>query len=120
MKKGRGKFLTIMLVLSAIGLLQSLYYLVNTDLIQQSYGVVPEWFQLYSVFGIVFGMIMITGLWMMKKWGVYLLAVSVVLSFVMQLFFMRPLAYQEVVYIMSIASAGIWFWAINRKWKYFT
>jgi hypothetical protein len=120
MKKDRGKFLTIMIVLSAIGLLQSLYYLVNTDLIQQSYGVVPEWFQLYSVFGILFGSIMLIGLWMLKKWGVYLLTVSVVLSFVMQLFFLRPQTYQEIVYILSIISAGIWFWAINRKWKNFT
>ncbi len=63
MNKDRGKFLTIMIVFAAIGYLQALYYITNTNLVTQTYGSVPSWFSMYQIAALLVGVIIIFGLW---------------------------------------------------------
>ena len=118
MNKDRGKFLTVMIVLAAFGYLQSLYYLTNTNVIEQAYGAVPSWFSFYALVGFGIGIITMVGIWLWKKWAVYLLVASTTITLLMQLFVLKPVQGQ-FVYYMTIVSASIWFWAIYRKWKNF-
>lgn len=120
MNKDRGKFLTLMLIFAAFGSLISLYQLTNTNALQQTYGPIPSWFTAYAILGSLAGVAVIIGIWMWKKWAVYLLAFSTAVTFLMQLFVLKPVQYGEFVYYMTIVSAGLWFWAIYRKWKYFS
>jgi hypothetical protein len=119
MKKERGKFLTAMLVLGAFGYLQSLYYLTNTNLVEQAYGTVPGWFPLYALISLAIGVAITVGIWMLKKWAVYLLAFSTGMAFLTQLFILKPVQAGQLTYYMTMISAGLWFWAIYRKWKNF-
>lgn len=119
MKKNRGKLLTVMIVLAAFGQLQSLYYLTNTNLVEQAYGTVPSWFSLYTLFGLLVGVASIVGIWLLKKWAVYLLAFSTAMAFLMQLFVLKPVQAGQFAYYMTMVSAGLWFWAIYRKWESF-
>lgn len=119
MNKDRGKFLTIMVILAAFGYLQSLYSFANTNVVQQTYGTVPNWFPIYTVLGLLVGVVTIAGIWMWRKWAVYLLAASTTITFLMQLFVLKPIQAGQFAYYMTIVSAGLWFWAIYRKWKFF-
>ena len=120
MKKQRGKFLTVMIVFAALGVIQTPYYLVNTNALQVAYGDVPSWYPIYAVIGLCLGTAMIVGMWQMKKWAVYMLVASSVLTFLSQLFILKPAAQVAgTTYAMSVISAGLWFWAISRKWASF-
>ncbi|MCX6783800.1 MAG: hypothetical protein NT141_01895 [candidate division WWE3 bacterium] len=120
MKKQRGKFLTFMLVLAALGIIQTPYYLINTNALQLAYGNVPSWYPIYAVLGLGLGIGMIIGMWQLKKWAVYLLVASTTLTFLSQLFILKPAQqFAGVTYAMTIVSAGLWFWAISRKWASF-
>lgn len=110
MNKDRGKFLTIMIVLAAFGYLQSLYYLTNTNVVAQVYGTVPSWFPIYTVVGLLLVAVITVGLWLWKKRAIYLLAVSTVVTFLMQLFVLKSVQGGQFVYYMTIISAGLWFW----------
>ncbi len=82
MNKSRGKFLTIMIVFAAIGdigfvmtnYLHTLYQTTNTNLVPPAFETMPSWLPLYKVASLLLGILTIIGLWMMRKWGVYLLA----------------------------------------------
>jgi len=118
-KKDRGKFLTAMVILGIFGQLQTLYYLTNTNLVEQVYGTVPSWFSLYVLFGFLVGTVMLAGIWLLKKWAVYLLAFSTAMTFFMQLYVLKPVQAGQVTYFMTMISAGLWFWAVYRKWESF-
>lgn len=119
--KSRGKFLTIMLVLAAFGVLSSAYTLVNSNSIAQTYGTVPSWFYPYLIFGFTLGVVNIVGLWLWKKWAVYTFFAASVISIIMPLFVLKPLDPNVgmVSFYMTIISCGLWFWAVYRKWNLF-
>ena len=119
MDKKRGKFLTVLVILGVIGLIQIPYYLVNTSTLSMIYGNVPTWYPLFAVFGLVWGAATFVGIWLMKKWAVYMLIFSTILTFLIQLVVLKPIPNPGMVYAMTMISAGIWFWAIYRKWKVF-
>ncbi len=120
-EKPRGKFLTIMLVFGAFGVLSSLYTLTNTSAIATAYGSVPAWFLPYTIVGLALGAAFLYGAWMWKKWAVYLYGVQFGLGLLIQLFVLKPAdaGVGAYAYFLTIAGAGLMFWAIYRKWQYF-
>lgn len=119
MKKNRGKFLTAMIIFDVFGKLQSLYLLINTNLVEKAYPTLPSWFYFYQAVGYIIGFTIIIGMWLFKKWAVYLLAFSTTLAFIMQLFAFEPVYYGQLAKFTILFSAGLYFWAILRKWKSF-
>lgn len=121
MKKERGKLLNLLLILSLFGLVSSVFVFLNPQSLTQAYGTLPPWYPLYAVISVSFTLVNIYALWQMKKWIVYSLGLSAVISVLMPLFILKPIiqGVASVSVASSIISAAFWFWAIRRKWQYF-
>ena len=119
--KSRGVFLTVMIVFAAYGVLSSLYTLTNPSALTTAYGVLPIWFYPYLIVSFIAGAAELIGLWLWKKWAVYLLFGLGFLGLAMQLTILKPVSSNagSLVFYLTIISLGIWFWAIYRKWQYF-
>lgn len=119
--KKRGIFLTLLLVFALYGDVRALITLTDTNSIQQVYGSIPAWYYSYAIFGLVLGVVNIVGVWMWKKWAIYSIAASSVIAVLMELFVLKPVQpiVGQIAVVLTIISAGLWFWAIYRKWKYF-
>lgn len=125
MDKKRGKFLTVMIVLAAMGVPLALYYyVVSPDLLNQSlsqsYETIPNWYPVYLTASLLVSAISLIGLWLWKKWAVILFFVSAAIAFIVQSFILKPIQTTEITYAINIISTGLWVWAVHRKWKYFT
>jgi len=118
LKKQRGKFLTIMILFLVIGDIQIPYYLVHADALKAIYGNLPSWYPLYAILGLISNVAIIIGMWKMKKWAVYLLIAYFVSKVPSELFMFQP-AQLMATAITTAVGAGLWFWAIHRKWKSF-
>src|SRR3954470_20804077 len=124
MFKTRGKFLTVMIILGGLGCLTSARLGTNTATIQQLYAAgLPDWFFAYLDVGFLVSVITLLGLWMLRKWAAYLLAISMIVGVVVRAFFLPPMRLGHPFYAISLIaggmSAAIWFWAISRKWQAF-
>jgi hypothetical protein len=116
--KQRGKFLTLMIIFLVIGDVQIPYYLVNSNALKAVYGNLPPWYPLYVVFSLALNIAIIIGMWKMKKWSVYLLIVYFATKIPTELFMFRPVQ-QVATFATTLVGAGLWFWAIYRKWSLF-
>jgi hypothetical protein len=117
-EKQRGIFLTIMILLLVLGDIQIPYYLANPDALNTVYSNIPSWYPLYALLGLASNIAIIIGVWRMKKWSVYLLAVYFASKVLVDFIYILP-AQQMVVFATTAAGAGLWFWAIYRKWELF-
>lgn len=117
-EKQRGIFLTIMILLLVLGDIQIPYYLANPDALNTVYSNIPSWYPLYALLGLASNIAIIIGVWRMKKWSVYLLAVYFASKVLVDFIYILP-AQQVVVFATTAAGAGLWFWAIYRKWELF-
>lgn len=118
-KKDRGKFLTVMCVIGAIGAIQSLYGVINPTVFIQVYKIVPSWFSMYVLERVGVGIGAIVGILMLKKWGVYLLFAQMGLEMLVEYLILKPVQISPLTIFLSIGSVSLWFWAIYRKWKSF-
>lgn len=119
MKKDRGKLLTVMCVISAIGAIQSLYGVINPSVFTQVYKIVPSWLVLYVLGTAAVNLGVIVGILMLKKWGVYLLFAQMGVGVLVEYLILKPAQIGPFTIFSSIASAALWFWVIYRKWKNF-
>lgn len=122
--KNRGKFLTIMLLVSAIplGLV-----LISTLLVLSRVGTetLPTNLARAGMYGMALGVLNLVSLfaiWSLKKWGIYLFIVIAVLQQVVNLYFpvssksmTNPLTDNALMIVVYALLA----WAIVQKWKYF-
>jgi hypothetical protein len=115
-KKERGKFLTVMILFLVLGDIQIPYYLLNSDLITAVYGNLPSWYPLYAIFGLALSIAIIIGMWQMKKWAVYLLVAYFASKIPTELFIFQP-TQQLATLATTVVGAGLWAWAIGRKWR---
>ena len=118
MKKQRGIFLPIMILFLIIGDIQIPYYLANPSALHGIYGNLPSWYLLYAVLGLISNVAIIIGMWKMKKWAVYLLIVYFASKLLVDYIYILPTK-ETVVFATTAVGAGLWFWAIYRKWKLF-
>jgi uncharacterized membrane protein len=116
--KKRGGFLIIMILTLVVGDIQIPYYLANPSAISSVYGNLPAWYSLYAVSGLVLSIAIIIGMWRMKKWAAYVLILYFTSKVPTEFFIFQP-TQQMVVVATTVAGAGLWFWAIYRKWKLF-
>ena len=117
-EKQKGWFLIIMIAFLVIGDLQIPYYLVHSDALKTLYGTIPSWYAIYALLGLASNVAIIIGIWRMKKWAVYLLVVYFASKILVDYIYVLP-SQETLVFVTSIVGAGLWFWAIYRKWKFF-
>jgi hypothetical protein len=117
-EKQRGIFLTIMILLLVLGDIQIPYYLANPDALNTVYSNIPSWYPLYALLGLASNIAIIIGMWRMKKWSTYLLVAYFASKLLVDFIYILP-AQQMVVFATTAAGAGLWFWAIYRKWELF-
>jgi uncharacterized membrane protein len=116
--KKRGTFLIIMILTLVVGDIQIPYYLANPAAISAVYGNLPAWYSLYAISGLVLSVAIIIGMWRMKKWAAYLLIIYFVSKVPTELFVFEP-KQQMIVFATTVVGAGLWFWAVYRKWNVF-
>ena len=116
----RGKFLTVLLVLTALllflGIISQIVNLFidlgpNPFLEQSSFAIIIH----TVILGLSF--LSLYGLWKWKKWGVYMLVGVFIASFLHEYSVIGGIV---VGNIFDLLFAGLWIWAIKRKWKYFS
>jgi hypothetical protein len=117
-KPSRGKFLNFMILLLIIGDLQIPYFLLNPAALGTVYGDLPSWYAVYAILGLASNVAIIIGMWSMKKWSAYLLALYFVSKVAFDFAFILP-SQQLPVFATSAVGAGLWAWAIYRKWAFF-
>lgn len=123
----RGIFLTILLVLSVIGFIWRLFitfggglagvtYVNPPPFWYRSFEIIANWVSVLSLGGAIFG------LFKWKKWGVYLLALSLVVDIVYHLamFIFADWYTGSARAVGGVIVAGLWFCAISRKWQNFS
>jgi hypothetical protein len=114
----RGVFLIIMIWFLIIGDLQIPYYLIHPDVLKTIYSSVPWWYAIYALIGLASNIAIIIGIWRMKKWAAFLLAVYFISKIWVDSIYVLP-AQESTVFLTSIIGAGLWYWAIYRKWGSF-
>jgi hypothetical protein len=117
-KKERGIFLTLVIAFQVLAFIRLVLH-------PQSLLSPP-----INIFFLVLGIIALYGIWMWKKWGVYLQIITAVVGFVnvfvihsnnfyeahTRLNGLPLLVFTGSVYLVVVA---IIFWAYYRKWRYF-
>ncbi len=118
-KKIRGKFLTAILVLSIIGILQALFNIATKDSSAWSseYRYIPQWLKTYQLLGVVIAGLANIGLWFWKKWSVYLLIILSIINYFINIYILQ--FHYPVIYLLGFILFMIPLWAIKRKWEYF-
>lgn len=121
MKKNRGIFLTIILILPLLELLIGIPSFFDPNRMQQNAGL-GNWYPPFIYLNAFLKLFLIWGMWMWKKWAVYLSFISFIpglwISFIV-LQNISPSSALISTILGFILSAGLLFWAIYRKWKYF-
>ena len=114
MGRSRGKFLSAMIVIWALLSIASVYKIAQPGGALDTYQTVPSWFPLYTAVSLVVTGIALVGLWLLQRWGVYLFWVTFLGTFAIEFF---VLGVKEAAGF--IVFAGLWLWAIARKWGHF-
>jgi len=114
----QGIFLTIMILLLVLGDLQIPYYLLHPDALKTVYSSIPAWYPLYALAGLVSNIAIIIGMWRMKKWSAYLLVAYFASKILVDFIYILP-DQQLPVFATTVVGAGLWLWAIYRKWELF-
>ena len=117
-EKQTGLFLNFMILLLIIGDVQIPYYLANPDALHTVYSSIPSWYPLYAVLGLASNIAIIIGMWRMKKWAAYVLVAYFASKLLVDFIYILP-AQQLPVFATTGVGAGLWFWAIYRKWSLF-
>ena len=117
--KKQGLFLSAMILFLIIGDLQIPYYLANKDALKTVYESIPGWYPIYAVLGLMSNIAIIIGMWRMKKWAAYLLVAYFASKLLVDFMYILP-EKQTMVFATTITGAGLWFWAIRRKWSLFS
>jgi hypothetical protein len=117
-KPPRGKFLNFMILLLIIGDLQIPYFLLNPDALSTIYTGLPSWYPVYAILGLASNVAIILGMWWMKRWSVYLLALYFVSKVAFDFNYVLP-EQQFLVFATTAVGAVLWAWAIYRKWAFF-
>ncbi len=115
----RGAFLTVLIVISALSGLLSLVSSLGGNAAFMALGIsLPAWYPIYLFLLNIASFVALYGVWMLKKWGVYVLATTFVLTLLNTMVFFSSQGFSLQLGLVIID--GLWFWAIYRKWSVFT
>ena len=117
--KKQGIFLSVMILFLVIGDLQIPYYLLNQDQLRTIYSDIPSWYPVYAIAGLLSNIAIIIGMWRMKKWAVYVLGTYFASKILVDWVYILP-DKQLLVSMTTLVGAGLWFWAVRRKWTMFS
>lgn len=124
MNHRRGKLLTFVLIIGFLIQAYSLIFLFNWDAFQISYLEIPPWLWTYQFILTLFTIASLMGVWLLKKWAVFLSVIVAVIFLVVEFALIRNL--QSLPLNLSTAISMyliillIWFYVIFRKWKNFS
>lgn len=118
LRNRQGIFLSIMILTLIVGDLQIPYYLMNSDALKAIYAEIPQWYAFYAIVGLASNIAIIVGMWRMKKWAAYVLVAYFASKILVDAVYILP-DKQLMVFVTTIIGAGLWFWAVKRKWKMF-
>ena len=119
MTKQRGVFLTIMILFLIVGDIQIPYYIMNPDALKTIYREIPSWYVPYVILGLASNIAIIVGMWQMKKWSAYVLIGYFASKLAVDFVYILP-QQQMMVFLTTVAGAGLWLWAVRRKWSLFS
>ncbi|MBI2066182.1 hypothetical protein HYT60_01605 [Candidatus Woesebacteria bacterium] len=126
MKKERGKFLTAILIILSVGTIYGFVDLINKNFQEYAdyYNLPKLWFGAYFWFSWILHVMATIGLWVWKKWAVYLSIATILIGLFIQVFFVKIPGiewYKVLVLLLLPLTIIVVFllWPISRKWKYF-
>lgn len=114
MKKQPGIFLIVMILFLVVGDAQIPYYLANSNALHSVYRSIPSWYPVYAALGLASNIAIIIGMWRLKKWAIYLLAIYFISKILVDSIYIIPNKWAPV-FITTLAGAAFWAWAIYRK-----
>lgn len=107
-----------MILTLVVGDLQIPYYVANPEELKTVYSTVPSWYTFYAIAGLLSNIAIIIGMWRMKMWAAYVLVAYFVSKIAVDLAYVAP-EMQVTVFATTVIGAGLWFWAVYRKWSLF-
>ena len=118
--KERGLFLTILIIWGIIGALLIFFSGIIYPLVGMGSDNVTL-LLLISMLEFVSLAVALSGMWNWKKWGVYSLVAYTITSILATVLFAVKLygGYAIGGIVIDLLGAGLWFWALSRKWSYF-
>lgn len=126
MKKERGKLLTAILIILCAGTIYGFFNLINENFQEYTnYYQLPElWFKAYFWLSWILHVMEIIGLWMWKRWAVYLSIAMILIGLFIQVFFIKVPGiewYKVLVFLLFPLAVivGFFLWPVSRKWKFF-
>ena len=115
MNKERGIVLTVMVVLNTLLLL---YGLLDTNV--NFFKNLSDWYFWHFLIDFLATLAALIGIWVLKKWGVYLLLIVMGVGLLAGYFTSKNTALITHELLSSIILTFLWSWAIYRKWGSFS
>lgn len=128
----RGKFLTIVLILSAISGLLNISQALNPASLASEYGTIPSWYTAVELLITALILVGVVGVWLWKKWGVYTYFLNYALVLFVAFYLLQgratlsadkaattQLAFMMVLAIVAV-EISLSAWAVYRKWSNFS
>ena len=127
MNRGRGKLLTTLLILAGLSYVIDVYVHTTSAEIQPLLSVNrPEWVSTFISIRYMMDLISMVGIWMLRKWAVYLFIAFDIIGLVIGTSLPSPTPmilgamFQWMVLLVMGLITLLWCWAISRKWQSFT
>ena len=123
MKKTRGRLLTSILIIESV-LTVFYLYLLNMPAffleLNKTYTNIPSWTISISLLSILVDTVSLLGIWAWKKMAVYVYISTTILSILAEAFILKPNFSSMGGIFFSLTLTGLFFYAIGRKWKFFS
>lgn len=118
-----GNFLLVLVILTAISSIYSISTLLSGEAQRLSEAVLgeklPFYYHALSFIGNALALGASYSLWKFKKWGVYMLIASYIISGIVTMY-MFPTVSLGAHVAITLAFGALWYFAIKPKWEYFT
>ena len=114
----RGAFLWIMLANSTLLSFTRLMTLLFPTFFANVYAGGPSWFYAFNAFIFVVEVFGITGLFIWRRWGAYLI-VTITLIGILEDFLYLSSRKADADILLTTVVLALFIWAVTRKWSYF-
>ena len=125
--KSRDKLLTLVTFISVLTIIVNIPQIFGTEQIQSITNGNPDLFSLYQIINFILNIVALVGIWLWKKWAVYLLFILYAIQFFVSLSveisasqIIGNFNYVVIVILGFIFAFAAWIWAISRNWAQFS
>jgi p-aminobenzoyl-glutamate transporter AbgT len=117
-KKERGTFLIVMLVVYGLLWAAHLLTLLNPSHYPKVYADGPSFSYLFNLIIFLFATTSLVAIFTWRKWGIYVLSITTAISILFDIAYF-PHQVTLLGHIVSLIPIGLIIWAISRKWSYY-